>query len=336
MYQVRKRARPGGEENERPCSTRDGVGAAAAGRREAAWTPPTAPSGRDASRRGDKSSGVERGQGLMPPARYYTSTQPDIEDSGGGGCGAIGWPAVVEGGGSGEGRIGRGPMPPPLFTREELAPTYHIVGGASTPSGGAVANGQAGADGGGGVNGAAEAAAGGGAAVLGCPHYRRACKMRAPCCQKLFTCRLCHDQASDHTVDRGEVKEMLCMRCGTLQPMHRCVYVCVLCSCALACAPVRVCRVVCSRMVFIPSSCVKGSMRFLGFTCQDLRPFFSCGSSSRFPFGVKELATETGNSCCNGACDAHASTIDIPDRGAYCVCRRRKLRFYYKVGTSRG
>lgn len=57
--------------------------------------------------------------------------------------------------------------------------------------------------------------------VLGCPHYRRACKMRAPCCQRLFTCRLCHDQASDHTVDREDAKEMLCMRCGTLQPMHR-------------------------------------------------------------------------------------------------------------------
>ncbi|CAM9921763.1 unnamed protein product, partial [Phaeothamnion confervicola] len=58
--------------------------------------------------------------------------------------------------------------------------------------------------------------------VLGCPHYRRACKLRAVCCGKLFTCRLCHDQVRlvmDHTMDRYNVREMLCMRCGALQPV---------------------------------------------------------------------------------------------------------------------
>lgn len=252
MYQARKRPRPGGEENSRSCSTGDGVSAAGAGRREAAWTTAAATSGRDPSRRGEGVSGVEGEQELMPPARYYTSTQPDIEDSGGGARGAMGWPAAPDGVGGSKGRVGRGSMPPPLFTKEELAPTYHVVGGASKPSGGAAANGQAGADGGGGVNGTA---AGGGAAVLGCPHYRRACKMRAPCCQKLFTCRLCHDQASDHTVDRGEVKEMLCMRCETLQPMHRCVCVVLLCVLPLVFA------VSCSQIVFISSFCVEGSAR---------------------------------------------------------------------------
>lgn len=133
------------------------------------------------------------GVALAAPARYYTSTQPDMEDASGGS------------GGDGYG------SPPPLFTPEELAPTYHVA-----PGGGAGAGGDGAAQ-----DGQPRGGDGGEQAVLGCPHYRRACKIRAPCCQKLFTCRLCHDHASDHTMDRGEVAEMLCMRCGTLQPVHR-------------------------------------------------------------------------------------------------------------------
>eukprot|EP00968_Pinguiococcus_pyrenoidosus_P005032 scaffold327_cov257-Pinguiococcus_pyrenoidosus.AAC.9 len=54
---------------------------------------------------------------------------------------------------------------------------------------------------------------------LGCCHYKRKVKLLAPCCDKLFTCRLCHDQASDHMMDRFAVKEMVCMVCGTQQPV---------------------------------------------------------------------------------------------------------------------
>ena len=55
---------------------------------------------------------------------------------------------------------------------------------------------------------------------LGCRHYRRACKLRAECCGRLFTCRLCHDECTpDHAMDRYAVKEVLCMRCGELQPV---------------------------------------------------------------------------------------------------------------------
>lgn len=136
------------------------------------------------------------GVALAAPARHYTSTQPDIEDASGGGGG---------GGNSGDGAKG---LPPALFTPEELAPTYHVTRG-----GGAVGDGP--------VHDAQPGGGEGEQAVLGCPHYRRACKIRSPCCQKLFTCRLCHDHASDHTMDRQEVTEMLCMRCGTLQPVHR-------------------------------------------------------------------------------------------------------------------
>lgn len=58
--------------------------------------------------------------------------------------------------------------------------------------------------------------------TLGCRHYQRACKMRAECCNRLFTCRLCHDEAvTGHQMDRYAVKDVLCMRCGTLQPVGK-------------------------------------------------------------------------------------------------------------------
>lgn len=38
--------------------------------------------------------------------------------------------------------------------------------------------------------------------IFGCEHYKRNCKVLAVCCKKLFTCRFCHDNVSDHTMDR--------------------------------------------------------------------------------------------------------------------------------------
>lgn len=58
--------------------------------------------------------------------------------------------------------------------------------------------------------------------ALGCRHYQRACKLRAECCNRLFTCRLCHDEAvTSHGMDRYAVRDVLCMRCGTLQPVGK-------------------------------------------------------------------------------------------------------------------
>ncbi|CAL9240681.1 unnamed protein product [Arabidopsis halleri] len=38
--------------------------------------------------------------------------------------------------------------------------------------------------------------------IFGCNHYKRKCKLFAPCCDKLFTCIRCHDEEADHSVDR--------------------------------------------------------------------------------------------------------------------------------------
>lgn len=55
--------------------------------------------------------------------------------------------------------------------------------------------------------------------VFGCEHYKRNCKLLAACCGKLFTCRFCHDNVSDHSMDRKVTAEMMCMNCLKIQPV---------------------------------------------------------------------------------------------------------------------
>lgn len=55
--------------------------------------------------------------------------------------------------------------------------------------------------------------------TYGCEHYKRNCKLLAACCNKLFTCRFCHDKVSDHSMERKATSEMMCMRCLNIQPI---------------------------------------------------------------------------------------------------------------------
>ncbi|KAJ0755039.1 putative transcription factor C2H2 family [Helianthus annuus] len=55
--------------------------------------------------------------------------------------------------------------------------------------------------------------------VFGCEHYKRNCKLVASCCNKLYTCRLCHDDATDHVMDRKATSMMMCMKCLIIQPI---------------------------------------------------------------------------------------------------------------------
>ena len=97
-----------------------------------------------------------------------------------------------------DGPISNLPSNIPLFSATELAPTYH------------------------------DGATG---AVLGCPHYARACKLRHPQSGRLYTCRLCCEQDrempmkdQDEPLDRYAVNEVMCMKCNTLQPAEdRCL-----------------------------------------------------------------------------------------------------------------
>ncbi|ESQ27678.1 hypothetical protein EUTSA_v10018022mg [Eutrema salsugineum] len=55
--------------------------------------------------------------------------------------------------------------------------------------------------------------------IFGCNHYKRNCKLLAPCCEQLFTCIRCHDEEADHSVDRKQIKKMMCMKCLLIQPI---------------------------------------------------------------------------------------------------------------------
>jgi RING finger and CHY zinc finger domain-containing protein 1 len=64
----------------------------------------------------------------------------------------------------------------------------------------------------------------------GCTHYRRNCKLVAPCCNTAYTCRLCHDfekhdmncnYKTKHKLDRFSVKEVVCLECDFLQPVSQ-------------------------------------------------------------------------------------------------------------------
>ena len=55
--------------------------------------------------------------------------------------------------------------------------------------------------------------------VRGCAHYMRGCYIRAACCGHVYPCRLCHDAAEDHEIDRFATHEIVCATCHRLQPL---------------------------------------------------------------------------------------------------------------------
>jgi len=57
--------------------------------------------------------------------------------------------------------------------------------------------------------------------VFGCSHYQREAKIVAKCCNKVYTCRFCHDEVSDHKIVRFDTEEMICMHCQSRQPIQQ-------------------------------------------------------------------------------------------------------------------
>lgn len=52
-----------------------------------------------------------------------------------------------------------------------------------------------------------------------CEHYVRRCHLVAPCCNKIYTCRFCHNENETHEIDRHAVKEIVCAKCNQRQPV---------------------------------------------------------------------------------------------------------------------
>ncbi|KAG5562659.1 hypothetical protein RHGRI_005398 [Rhododendron griersonianum] len=69
-----------------------------------------------------------------------------------------------------------------------------------------------------------------------CPHYRRRCRIRAPCCNEIFDCRHCHNEAKNginvdqkhrHDIPRHLVQQVICSLCGTEQEVRK---ICISCG----------------------------------------------------------------------------------------------------------
>jgi RING finger/CHY zinc finger protein 1 len=67
----------------------------------------------------------------------------------------------------------------------------------------------------------------------GCAHYKRRCKIRAPCCHEVFGCRHCHNEAKHKGPGKcpdlplNGVESVICSVCSTEQEPHQ---ICVSCG----------------------------------------------------------------------------------------------------------
>lgn len=77
-----------------------------------------------------------------------------------------------------------------------------------------------------------------GAKRYGCAHYRRRCKIRAPCCNEVFDCRHCHNDAKNinekddrkrHEIDRHSVERVICSLCEHEQDVQQVCENCGVC-----------------------------------------------------------------------------------------------------------
>ncbi|KAL8139031.1 hypothetical protein V2J09_005032 [Rumex salicifolius] len=72
----------------------------------------------------------------------------------------------------------------------------------------------------------------------GCMHYKRRCKIRSPCCDEIFDCRHCHNEAKStmdvdpldrHDIPRHEIKKVICTLCDTEQDVQQYCINCGVC-----------------------------------------------------------------------------------------------------------
>jgi len=70
--------------------------------------------------------------------------------------------------------------------------------------------------------------------AIPCVHYERKCNMIAPCCGKVYGCRVCHDELTNTAhgqMDRFMVREIICKECNVRQ---KCSNQCVCCNVTFA------------------------------------------------------------------------------------------------------
>ncbi|KAI4380925.1 hypothetical protein MLD38_007058 [Melastoma candidum] len=81
--------------------------------------------------------------------------------------------------------------------------------------------------------------------LYGCSHYRRRCRIRAPCCNEVFDCRHCHNEAKNsigvhqnqrHEISRHQIQTVICSLCGTEQGVQQVCINCGVCMGKYFCA----------------------------------------------------------------------------------------------------
>ncbi|KAI4376941.1 hypothetical protein MLD38_014642 [Melastoma candidum] len=84
--------------------------------------------------------------------------------------------------------------------------------------------------------------------LYGCSHYRRRCCIRATCCNEVFDCRHCHNEAKNsigvhqnqrHEISRHQIQAVICSLCGTEQEVHQVCINCGVCMGKYFCATCR-------------------------------------------------------------------------------------------------
>ncbi|XP_061358857.1 zinc finger protein BRUTUS-like At1g18910 [Gastrolobium bilobum] len=78
--------------------------------------------------------------------------------------------------------------------------------------------------------------------IHGCKHYKRNCKLFAPCCNQLHTCVHCHNEVSDHSIDRKSITKMMCMKCLIIQPISATCSTVSCCNLSMAKYYCRICK----------------------------------------------------------------------------------------------
>ncbi|KAF7119995.1 hypothetical protein RHSIM_Rhsim13G0016300 [Rhododendron simsii] len=86
-----------------------------------------------------------------------------------------------------------------------------------------------------------------GKSEYGCEHYKRRCKLRAPCCGQIFSCRHCHNAATSalsnpkdrHELVRRDVSQVICAVCNTEQQV---AHVCSKCGVKMGAYFCEICR----------------------------------------------------------------------------------------------
>ncbi|XP_065657647.1 RING finger and CHY zinc finger domain-containing protein 1 isoform X2 [Hydra vulgaris] len=54
-----------------------------------------------------------------------------------------------------------------------------------------------------------------------CKHYEKKCSLLTPCCSKQYSCRICHDEAEDHILNRSTVEQIVCSQCHVQQEVKK-------------------------------------------------------------------------------------------------------------------